>query len=501
VTEPRPAPSAMKGRAAPRPAGLDIALALGVLAVLVALALTLPPRPFGDAPEYLLMAESWAAHSSPALRAGDVDALRRRAASSGVGVDPDDALGNYFEGRDGRFYCYHFWFYPLLTMPARLALQATGSDVLKAGSLTNAVLLAAAIAAVLLIAPAAPLARRATAALLASSPVLGFLLWPHPEVLSFSMAALALVLGMRGASGPAALSAAIASVQNPPLALLVLFEAARPALAGIPVRRSPADRLALAGAGLAVLASPLFFLAQFRTPNLAAYETAEAHAVGLGKAVGLMLDPEIGLVRYAPLTVALLLGVMLLGARGPSRRVEGALVVVLAVLMLTSSATGNWNHGTSGPSRYVVWLFPMVAYLLGLGATATRLLDGPRRPYAAVLMAAVAAQVAVAAARGGVRSPLDYLDHSTLARAVLDRWPAAYEPVEEVFRERTAHTEADLDGPFIHERDGRCRKALARWKHADTLRARCGALPEDVRGFFESRPPKEEKSRWRYVNY
>ena len=65
------------------------------------------------------MAESWAAHGSPELRPGDVDALRRHAADAGLAVDPDDALGNYFEGRDGRFYCYHFGFYPLLTLPAR----------------------------------------------------------------------------------------------------------------------------------------------------------------------------------------------------------------------------------------------------------------------------------------------------------------------------------------------------------------------------------------------
>ena len=37
--------------------------------------------------------------------------------------------------------------------------------------------------------------RRALFALLVSSPVLGFLLWPHPEVLSFAMATLALVAG------------------------------------------------------------------------------------------------------------------------------------------------------------------------------------------------------------------------------------------------------------------------------------------------------------------
>ena len=84
---------------------VDRALAAGAFAALVGMALALPPRPFGDAPEYLLMAESWAAHGSPALRPGDVDALRRNAAAAGLAVDPDDALGNYFEGRDGRFYC------------------------------------------------------------------------------------------------------------------------------------------------------------------------------------------------------------------------------------------------------------------------------------------------------------------------------------------------------------------------------------------------------------
>ena len=480
---------------------VDRALAAGAFAALVGMALALPPRPFGDAPEYLLMAESWAAHGSPALRPGDVDALRRHAAVAGLAVDPDDALGNYFEGRDGRFYCYHFSFYPLLTLPARVALGAVGGDVLRAGPLTNAIALGSALGAVLLLAPAGAWARRAAAALLLSSPVLGFLLWPHPEVLSFAMATLALVAGSRGASGVATLCAAVASVQNPPLALLAVFEAVRPTLARTALPEPRGRAWALVLAALLAIASPVFFLAEFSTPNLAAYETAGAHAMGIGKAASLMLDPELGLVRYAPLTVGLLAAVVVMAARRAAWRVEGALVVVLALMMLLSSATGNWNHGTTGPSRYVVWMFPVVAYLLALGPTATDLLLPPRRAWAVLLAAAVAAQVAVAAARGGVQSPLDYLQHSTMARALLDRWPAAYDPAFEVFRERTAHTEADLDGPFLHERDGQCRKALARWKHADTLRARCGPIPEGVRPLFESRPPKEEKSRWIYVDY
>jgi hypothetical protein len=354
---------------------------------------------------------------------------------------------------------------------------------------------------VLLLVPAGTWARRAAAALLLSSPALGFLLWPHPEVLSFAMATLALVAGSRGASGLATLCAAIASIQNPPLALLAVVEALRPGLTGAPVPWSRSRVWLSLLAGLLVLASPLFFLAQFRTPNLAAYETAGAQAMGIGKAASLMLDPELGLVRYAPVTVVLLVALVVMAARRPPRKMEGALVIVLALMMLLSSATGNWNHGTTGPSRYVVWMFPVIAYLITLGPTATGLLAGTRPPWAAALAVAVLAQVAVAAGRGGVRSELDYLEHSTMARAILDRWPAAYDPDFEVFRERTAHTEVDLDGPFIHERDGQCRKALARWKHADTLRARCGPIPDAVRPFFESRLAREEKGRWVYVDY
>jgi len=447
------------------------------------------------------MAESWAAHGSPEVRPGDVEALRRHAAAAGLFIDPAAALGNYFEGRNGRFYCYHFGFYPLVTLPARAVLGAVGADVFKAGPVTNAIVLGLALAALLLFAPAGPWARRAAALLLVSSPVLGFLLWPHPEVLSFAMATLALVAGARGASGTATLCAAVASIQNPPLALLALFEAIRPWLEGAPVPSSPRRVWSLVAAAALVLASPLFFLWHFRTPNLAAYETAGTHAMGLGKALSLLLDPELGLVRYAPLTVVLFAAVIVGGALRPTRRVEMTLAGVLAAMMLLSSATGNWNHGTTGPSRYVVWMFPILAYLLTLGPTATELLARPRRTWAALLAAAVLAQVVVATARGGVQSPLDYLEHSTMARAILDRWPSAYDPAFEVFRERTAHTETDLDGPFIHERDGRCRKALARWKHADALRARCGPIPDAARPFFESRPPKEEKTRWLYVDY
>ena len=213
-----------------------------------------------------------------------------------------------------------------------------------------------------------------------------------------------------------------------------------------------------------------------------------------------MFDLDLGLVRYAPLTVLLFLAVTLIALRAREGG-DAGLVAVLALMMVVSSATGNWNHGTTGPSRYVVWLFPLIASVLLLGPTASALLAAPRRAYPALVALAVAAQAAMAAARGGVAAPLDYLEHSAMARFVLDRWPGQYAPLPEVFRERTAHTEADLDEPVVYRRDGRCRKALARWRDSEALRARCGTLPEPARAFFAAHPPKEDRTRWIYVDY
>jgi hypothetical protein len=46
--------------------------------VSLSVALRTPPTPYGDAPEYLLMAESLSRHGSPDLRQSDLEAVRRQ---------------------------------------------------------------------------------------------------------------------------------------------------------------------------------------------------------------------------------------------------------------------------------------------------------------------------------------------------------------------------------------------------------------------------------------
>lgn len=476
---------------------VDVLLALCAAMLLLGAALTRPMLLHGDAGEYLLMGESWFRHGSPEVRMDDLTALERRLKDAGYAFDRDDVLGNYFQGASGRSYCYHAPWYSLLTVGPRALLRRFGLDELRAAPVTNAVLLSAALAGILFWSPAAPVVRRLAAGLLLTSPALAYVRWPHADVYSVALSALALVFFRRGHGPLAVLLAGLASAQTPPVALLAGFFFL--AFAARRLRERQWRALAvLALAAVVVLLSPLFFFLEFGTPNMAAYQTADVRATSFGRASELLVDLNVGLLPYVPLTVVLFLWATVRTLRA-GRGLDRGLLAVWALMLLVSTAQGNWNHGMSGPSRFVVWTLPIVYDLITLAPGA--LAGGAWRGVSAVIAAAVVLQGASAWARGGTGGRLDHLQHSAAARFVLDRWPALYSPTHEVFAERTLHTEADFDGPFVYESGGRCRKALARWKHGGELRARCGELPPDSREIFDGRPPKPEKALWVYVDY
>ena len=461
-----------------------------------AAAFAFPPRSFGDAGEYLLITESWFRHGSPALRPADVSALRELGAGRSPAVGVDAALGNYFEARDGRRYCYHFWAYSLLGVPARAALERLGGDPLRALPLTNAALLAGALAAVLLGLPWPPGRRLVLGGLLVLSPALGFLLWPHPETLSFALVSLALVARERGETGRAVLAAALASLQNPPLVVLVGFlwaGAAVPALRAGHLR--PVGRATLGA--LPALASPAFFLGWFGVANLSVRPGEALESLSALRAPDLLFDLNLGMVRFLPIALALFLG---LAARELVRGRPGPGAPLTAVLLATAwacTANSNWNNGTTGPSRYVAWLAPLVLFAVAHPASAL-----PGRQGRVLLLAAVVLQGVVTIARGAFLSPYDYLEHSRPAQAVLERWPRLYAPAHEVFAERTLGHERGLEDLVVYRRDGRCRKALARWRHGRELEEACGPHPPARAAFFAGRPEGRDARRaWVYVDY
>jgi hypothetical protein len=317
----------------------------------------------------------------------------------------------------------------------------------------------------------------------------------------------------------AVLAMALASLQAAPLALAAALFWAEGAWVARQFGRN-GDRRAIGRLTLAFAPAFLptvFGLVVFGRPSplhlAGAYDVRHVSAV---RALELVFDLNLGLLPYVPL--ALTLGVMLpvlsLACRrtgtatGPGPRSAAGsrgsawLLVAAALVALASTGAANWNHGTVGPSRYGLWLLPFLFVLL---AEALEVAGGRlRRVVLPLAVLAVLSQAAITLVRGGVHAPEDYTRHSPVARWVLDRWPALYNPTTEIFIERTEHREINPDLPrtdaVVYRSADGCRKAWLQKRHIPDVAPTCGGPPIDGPD-FRTLKPRPGPDAWAYVSW
>jgi hypothetical protein len=481
------------GRRAP-----TVDLLFVVAAALYVLAPTLrePPSAFGDAAEYLLMTESLFRHQSPDLRGGDVPSLLATASRSRIRPPFRPPLDAYVADSRGRRYGIHFWGYSLICLPAKALLRAFGHDELKAHQLTNGALFLAALVFLLRQGGAA----RGMAPLLLFSPVVPFVLWPHPETFVCSLAAISIGFAARHRFTAATLAAAFAAAQAPPLAILAFWHCGR-ACRLVPTRRLFVPLTALLPAALPMA----FYLAHYGRLTLLPLKGAVDPAlVSPPRALELLFDLDIGLFPYSPavLAGALLVPWLAVFVRRPSGHLFVEWGVILATGLLCGVAV-NWNHGTVGPSRYAVWLSPLV-YKLFADLLPLREPRAFRAPVAVLALLALSTQILIAIFTSSFRPTMDHLRHSYLAALVMDHYPSLYRPSQEVFAERTLGRELaperlEAPEPIVYRVKGRCRKALTQKRHAEALLRLCGEPKR--RPDFSMLGPYNRRDRWIYVDY
>ena len=475
-------------------------LFIGVAAVyLLRPALLERPRVLGDASEYLLMVESLYRHGSADLRAEDLRSLRDPADRPRIEGLVKPVPDSYIADGSGRAYSIHFWAYSLLCLPARALLHVFHANELKAPQVTNAGLFLLAVVALLRYGGAAG---HLSAALLVLSPAAAFVLWPHPEAFSCALVAISLALKQAGRPTGATLAAALASLQAAPLVILALWfwwDARSSAPAGI---RAVAPTLALLLAGWPFV----FYLVHYGRPNLLLLVGAVDPArVSLARACDLFFDLNVGMLPYvATALLGALLAPLALLALGRPVRPSIVLWAVLAATAFLSSAAVNWNHGTAGPSRYAIWLLPLVLWVFAQTLEPAPGNARVRAAFGVLAVVALVSQTAVVVGRGGLNPSMDHLRNSYLATFVLERYPALYSPNAEVFAERTLGYEVP-DGAIpnreavVYRTDQGCRKALVQKRHWTDLLHRCGAPrnPPD----FSRLAAANRRGTWLYVDY
>jgi hypothetical protein len=470
-----------------RPRAATLILASLSLAFLAWMSLR-TPMALGDSGDYLLTLEAFANHGTPDVRAEDAATLGQAAARSGIRGSFGDVWHQTRASRTGRVYTWHFWMYSLTVLPVKLGLRLVGGNELAAPQIANAAFLLAAAWFVWL----APWLDRRVAAWWVALTVLGppawFCVWPHPEVFTCALVTVAVACAMGGRFLPATAALAVASTQNPPLAplaaILALVAATRP--------RGSARRLALAFAAfLPALVPTIFYMTLFGRPSIMLGESAEFASASLSKASDLLVDLDMGLLPYVPGVVLLAL-VALMVARGPDQWRIALCWAAFFAGALGASAGIVWNFGTSGPSRYAVWLSP---FLIASAALLAQRRWGP-----IALAGALAAQAAVLVTRLPQWGEDDHTEHSYAADFVLRRWPALYGPHQDIFIDRTPALYPN--GPRIFRDGGSCRKALAQKRHAKDLESACGPLPaEFVAWTADVGRAGHGRAMWRYVDY
>jgi hypothetical protein len=279
---------------------------------------------------------------------------------------------------------------------------------------------------------------------------------------------------VRGRWGWAAVAVAIASTQNAPIAATIpifwgaaICDWVAERRAGhrslVPDRAESGRALAFAlGAVGVALLHPAYYLLRLGvlTPQELNGGIAGAWPTA-GRYLAPLIDPDIGLVAWMPITALLTIaGLALLAKSDLNANIEnqGLALTVLCVaaicvwfLFVFSQTTNVNSGGTLFVSRYALWLIPLALPAIGVS---TRYLEA--RVPGMMVVASIALFVAYLSyfhPDQGER----YVEHSPQAAWLMTHVSAAYRPIPEIFVERTLHIDG---GARASAADPDCRLVL-----------------------------------------
>jgi hypothetical protein len=476
---------------------LAATLLLVAFAFVIGLAVNAPVRRVGDGHEYVAMAQAIVQFRPPSYTAQELADFKQWLAAQ-----PQDSV---FRGAQmdhpklvaaGRQDFPHFWLYSLFAAPFVAAATQLGVHPNYGFLALNSILLAIALWQV------ARATSPAVALVLLATPVVWYVNKAHTEVFTFSLLSIALARSLRGDYLGGALAAAVASAQNPPIlgvaALLWGAAAGRwyvgrqsvrgPMSPPITARTARLVALTLLFGGIA----PAYYWTRLGAVTPLTREGYSLHIPSLDEFNAVLLDPDIGLVAWAPTLV--ILGIVgcaaLLRSRGNvDRRLSDIRFVSLVaavsalVFMLSFPQIGQANHGASVfMSRYALWLIPLSLPLLASLA---------ERGWERALLVTGCGTLVLYAFAFNPAQPETYLTASPQARVIYECLPCVFEPLSEVFTERRAGVDRErrsgIDIPsgmrggsaadescqrLLLERSSpitRCRVSTDEWRQANTL--------------------------------
>ncbi|MCL5746175.1 MAG: hypothetical protein M1541_19970 [Acidobacteria bacterium] len=391
---------------------------------------------------------------------------------------------NFYHGicraPSGRYYSFHFWFYALISAPAKLALRLIGWDELKAYQLLNALLLIFTTTYLLLWSRLSAWMRLALAALTPFTGMLYYLRWPSPEVLSATALLLSCVLFLERRYTLSIVAAVAASFQNQPAAAILPLIFLCSAYDVYLRRRRFAALIGDAIAGAFCLLPSAFYWFSFGTPNLLATPgITDTRLITLHRLHSFVFDLNQGLVVGMPAIVVSALVFcacrVLRSPRRPFRR-EDVLLAGSVLMMTGVTVIVNWSSAYAVFERYALWCgMPVMVWVVCQVERSD--FRGMRN---AAMCSIILVQIFANLYFDGFGGYLSPYTHKPYVEWLFNVYPRLYDPEPEIFLERTLLRE-DVLYPRLMPvaytgRDGAFRKILTERSVAGELVPRlCGA--------------------------
>lgn len=422
----------------------------------------------GDATEYILMTNALLRHGSPDLRVGDAENSEVDERLNNPQGARDRLLG-FVPASNGRWYCWHFFVYPIINIPMRNVVEFYGLPRMQTFPLTHALLTVCVIGQMLYMTKRYPLGLQIIGAgLYVWSSQLWYFTWPHPEVMSCAFVFSSLIFWFHDYRYAAIFLSALASMQNPPLFLLVLFY-----LLPTVFRKTSNTLLNVFLCGISsfwVIVPPLFYKYHYGVGSLIIdYGYLNNNLISFTRFWGFFFDLNQGMIISMPTALPLFIFLYLASLSNVTRRSYNLwLVPVLIGMTFFFMPMTNWNHGQAVINRYATWcsMIPL-AYLIDLVSR------GWNR-YRLIAMATLVLGPQILVVQyfyGGINWKGDQREHKALAAFVLEHFPRLYNPDPYIFLIRT--TGHDWEFPDVlpyFGKDGKVRKLAVKHGSEQQLR-------------------------------
>lgn len=416
--------------------------------------ITQPASRVGDGAEYYLMTMAWGEKLQPYGDA-DLNLLYDQYRASRDGSFPSSKqVSEAFPDlvHNGQQDYPHFWFYSLLAAPFYWFAKLTGTDMAHSYTLLHFTLFG-----LLLIVARKHFGRRGivlAALICLVSPMLWFIDKAHTEFFTVTLSLIGTIYFLKKEPALSFLAFSIVSTQNPPFGLIAIGVLAE---GMISERRFFVRKSWVVAIGVLILGlHPLYYQLRYGsvTPQLIT-GAATTSAKGLRELTCFFIDPDVGLLANWPFIIVPLVAVPVVAAINRQRlewKTIAFCVTCLLVLAWAQSKTMNFNHGgTIKVSRYALWYIPFLFPLLMQFSWNYRLVAPWQR--VAVLLFLIAA-VYVNSAKYNPSRAESYLFPTSFARQVYKQWPDLYDPIPEIFMERSIHSEAPWNSWAISNPSG-----------------------------------------------